>query len=576
MMSRRPRSAALLPLLLLGAAAEAAEADGTVDFELFAPHADTTGYLHSGGASTLRHLQLGLSLWGGYENDPVVLQANGERVRPQGGAEDERGDAIVDGRLRTHLGLAMGIGGFSSLAIDVPLTLSQQGTTLDSVGGEAQSLRATGLNDIVVTPKLIALNPEDFPVGLAVSLPLSLPTGAGESFLGDGSLGFSPSATLELADDSVQDRQHGLRAAVSAGYAVRGEDRLRDLHVGGAMTWGAAGGWRPADPIELVAEVHGELGGGRVAQSPAELLAGLRIYAGDMVTLNLGGGAGLAGFGAPDWRGVFGLTVAPDFDPNAKDSDLDGINDGIDGCVTSAEDKDGYQDSDGCPDKDNDVDKIPDERDQCADDPEDDDGFQDTDGCPDKDNDGDGVVDVEDRCPNESEVANGYQDDDGCPDSRPRADQDNDRIPDDVDRCPAVAEDFNGNEDGDGCPDGRVQVQGEAIKITEKIYFDTGKDSIQARSHDLLDEIAKVLVEHPELKLVRIEGHTDNVGPDANNLKLSGARAEAVRRYLVGKGVAVERLEARGFGEMYPLQSNDTEPGRAANRRVEFIIVERG
>jgi hypothetical protein len=96
MMSRRPRSAALLPLLLLGAAAEAAEADGTVDFELFAPHADTTGYLHSGGASTLRHLQLGLSLWGGYENDPVVLQANGERVRPQGGAEDERGDAIVD------------------------------------------------------------------------------------------------------------------------------------------------------------------------------------------------------------------------------------------------------------------------------------------------------------------------------------------------------------------------------------------------------------------------------------------------------------------------------------------------
>ena len=598
-----------LLLLLLSSPALAAE-DGTVDFELFRPHADTTGYFSVPSASTLRHLQLGVSLWAGYENDPVVLEIDGERVGPQGKASGERGDALVDGRVQSRLAMAMGIGSFTSLAIDLPVTLTQQGTEPSSLNtGSPTALQGAGLNDMVVTPKFVALNPKDFPIGMALSLPVSLPTGAKQSFLSDGGFGVTPSAVIEVADDSVQDRAHGLRAALTVGYAVRAQDRVRDATLGNAFEYGVAGGWRPADPFELVAEFHGKVGGSRAAQAPAEALLGARFYAGDMVTVNLGGGTGIiGGVGAPDWRAFFGLTVAPDFDPNAKDSDNDGINDGSDACVDVPEDRDDYQDNDGCPDLDNDVDRIPDEKDQCPNDAEDADGFQDNDGCPDVDNDSDGVPDVSDRCPNEAETTNGYQDDDGCPDSRPRGDQDNDRIPDDVDRCPADPEDFDGYQDDDGCPDpdndsdgipdvndrcrdaaetingvddedgcpeSRVQVDSQSIKISERIYFDTGKNTIQQRSFDLIDEIAGVLVAHPEIKRVRIEGHTDNVGPDNNNLKLSGARAEAVRDYLVRKGVAAGRLDARGFGEMYPIESNDTESGRAANRRVEFIIVER-
>jgi outer membrane protein OmpA-like peptidoglycan-associated protein len=328
-----------------------------------------------------------------------------------------------------------------------------------------------------------------------------------------------------------------------------------------------------------------------------------------MVSLNLGGGLGLfSGMGAPDWRAFFGMSVAPDFDPSAKDADKDGLSDAVDACPERAEDLDSYQDKDGCPDLDNDLDKIPDDKDTCPNDPEDDDSFQDADGCPDADNDGDGVPDISDRCPLESETENGYQDDDGCPDSKPRGDSDNDRYTDDIDRCPNdpedydgfqdedgcpdpdndsdgipdvsdrckdMAETFDGVEDTDGCPETRVQIQGTSIKISERIFFDTGRNTIQDRSHALLDEIASVIVAHPELKKIRIEGHTDNVGPDNNNLRLSQARAEAVRDYLVRKGVAPARLDARGFGEMYPLASNDTEAGRAENRRVEFIIAER-
>jgi hypothetical protein len=102
------------------------------------------------------------------------------------------------------------------------------------------------------------------------------------------------------------------------------------------------------------------------------------------------------------------------------DRDGDGIADAFDKCPDEPEDKDGFQDADGCPDPDNDMDGIPDAKDQCPNEPEDKDGFQDEDGCPDPDNDKDGIPDVKDKCPNEPETFNGYQDEDGCPDRKPK------------------------------------------------------------------------------------------------------------------------------------------------------------
>ncbi|MCK6528119.1 OmpA family protein [Myxococcota bacterium] len=131
------------------------------------------------------------------------------------------------------------------------------------------------------------------------------------------------------------------------------------------------------------------------------------------------------------------------------DNDKDGILDTADRCPASPEDLDGFEDADGCPEPDNDGDVVNDSLDQCPDQPEDRDGFRDTDGCPEADNDEDGILDADDQCPNMPEEFNGIEDQDGCPEN----DADNDGVFDAQDRCPRDAEDRDGFEDLDGCPD---------------------------------------------------------------------------------------------------------------------------
>jgi OmpA-OmpF porin, OOP family len=121
-------------------------------------------------------------------------------------------------------------------------------------------------------------------------------------------------------------------------------------------------------------------------------------------------------------------------------------------------------------------------------------------------------------------------------------------------------------------PPKRVEVTKEKLELKDKIYFDTGKSTIKPVSYSLLDEVAKVLNEHGEVKKVRIEGHTDNTGSAKLNTKLSDARAKAVRAYLEKKGVASGRLDAKGYGPSRPAADNATPDGREKNRRVEFMI----
>lgn len=133
------------------------------------------------------------------------------------------------------------------------------------------------------------------------------------------------------------------------------------------------------------------------------------------------------------------------------DEDLDGVGDEFDKCIDLKEDRDGFEDGDGCPDDDNDGDRVPDVLDKCPDVPEDRDGAFDQDGCPEGDNDGDGLSDYDDLCPNEAEDKDYFQDDDGCPE----LDNDGDGINDLVDVCPNSPEDLDGVEDKDGCPDSK-------------------------------------------------------------------------------------------------------------------------
>lgn len=124
-------------------------------------------------------------------------------------------------------------------------------------------------------------------------------------------------------------------------------------------------------------------------------------------------------------------------------------------------------------------------------------------------------------------------------------------------------------------PDKRVEVRDNKIVINEKVQFEFNSAKIMAVSHSLLDEVAKVIKENPQIKKIQVEGHASSEGSDDHNLKLSDRRAKAVMKYLSGSGgIDKKMLSAKGYGESNPIASNDTEDGKEKNRRVEFTITE--
>ncbi|MEO7423580.1 MAG: thrombospondin type 3 repeat-containing protein [Fibrobacteria bacterium] len=280
--------------------------------------------------------------------------------------------------------------------------------------------------------------------------------------------------------------------------------------------------------------------------------------------------------------------------PLARDRDHDGVPDNRDKCPLAPEDRDGFQDEDGCPEQDNDGDGIPDAADNCPYAQEDHDGIEDEDGCPEVDNDHDGILDTGDRCPNNAEDADGFQDQDGCPD----ADNDQDGIPDTSDKCPSAAENRNGVEDQDGCPeadtdgdgipdasdkcprereivnfyldgDGCPDEKPEPIRdaVLAGVIFGEGAELLPS-SYPGLDSLAARMLAYPGTE-IEIHGYADDrSGPQAKALTRS--RAEAVAEYLTAAGVESRRMKPAGYGSSTPIAPNRTAQGRAANRRIEI------
>jgi hypothetical protein len=263
---------------------------------------------------------------------------------------------------------------------------------------------------------------------------------------------------------------------------------------------------------------------------------------------------------------AFVFTVGPQLHPRAPwDADHDGVPDPADRCRAEPEDRDGFEDGDGCPDPDDDLDGVLDAADTCRALPEDRDGFLDDDGCPDPDNDGDGLFDVVDACPDAAEDRDGFRDADGCPDP----DNDQDGVVDALDRCPNAPEDVDGFEDGDGCPepdndgDGVGDLFDGAPNEAENLNFFQDGDGVPERlppalarhlgrwitqpfargrlterGADAVGALASALATWPEVRV--------GVVVSARSSELAEERALTLAAALVAEGVASDRVEPEG------------------------------
>jgi outer membrane protein OmpA-like peptidoglycan-associated protein len=233
------------------------------------------------------------------------------------------------------------------------------------------------------------------------------------------------------------------------------------------------------------------------------------------------------------------------------DTDGDGVPDNEDKCPNVP----GLAKYNGCPIPDTDGDGINDEEDKCPTVA----GIAKYNGCPVPDTDGDGINDEEDLCPTIAGVAKYH----GCP----IPDTDGDGVNDEQDKCPTVA----GPKSNAGCPEIKKETIAKVQKAANNIFFQTGKAVILAKSNAQLNEVVKVLKEDPSLFL-DIKGHTDNVGKSETNQKLSQQRADAVKAYMVKKGIDASRLASTGYGDTQPIAPNATAAGRQKNRRVEMML----
>ncbi|MGK3995383.1 OmpA family protein [Sorangium sp. So ce1024] len=465
------------------------------------------------------------------------------------------GEGPVTSQLITYLNAGVEILGRGSLQVSFPVILFQDGnqTYNRELGlNESVDLKTAAPMDLRIEARVVPLELDERRFRLGLTAAVFVPTGNVYSFAGDRTVSsaFGLGVEYDFKDFFV---------TLNTGVAIRPHVWLHELHVGTELTYGV-GGYVPLldDAMRVGAEVFGSFGliketRGELDASPIEWQLNSRMFLTKDKALYAGAGVGtrMSGGYAPDFRGV--AVVGGSFSIAESEARSPGFN-----YVIEAE-------------KDTDGDGYPDVIDLCPEDPEDGKQPKPSDGCPDMpDRDGDGIPDVVDKCPDDPEDMDGIDDRDGCPED----DADQDGIPDADDKCPkepgqVVVDDPEKN----GCPYYIRRIQGSAeIEIMKQVEFEFDSSRILPQSYPILDEVVRLLKANPEIKLLSIEGHTDNQGTMDYNDRLAQNRAIAVRVYLINKGVQSERLTSVGYGSRRPLVSNDTPEGRQRNRRVEFHI----
>jgi hypothetical protein len=421
--------------------------DGEFSVQRFDPAPGPHNYFSTRGARVDGHLGWSTGLVVNYAGDPFLVKScrtqtdcDNPSAAPGRAQDVHVVDKIITGDLLGSLTLINRL----QIGLKVPISYVHGQGVPDSTG-TLPGLSGAGLGDIQVEGKIRAYGEVKDPVVLGATLFFTAPLGhatAENLYIGD--------QTPTVGVRGIFDGKHGpFSFGGNLAGVFRGEGRVGSTTMGSEFRYSVAAGYEVSPLVRILVDGFGgtkfsaengsnslEIDGGGVITplgSPISILAG-------------GGGGVIQGIGVPTFRAFVGVSYTSE----TRDRDGDGINDNQDQCPTEAEDLDGFEDTDGCPDRDNDGDGIADKDDKCPNQAEDMDGFQDSDGCPDPDNDGDGVDDGHDQCPDKKETMNGFKDDDGCPDE---PDRDNDGVPDARDQCPDQAEDTDGFQDTDGCPD---------------------------------------------------------------------------------------------------------------------------
>lgn len=440
--------------------------------------------------------------------------------------------------------------------IALPVILGQ--TTNTTTGADKVSAATSAPGDMRIEARGLIFRNDARTFRLGVNAAIGAPTGDQQSWGGEG----KASGFLGLAAEYDFKRFY---IDLNTGFQFRPRSDLNKTFIVGNDWRYGLGAYFPLrdDTFRLglavfgTASIEGEAAF-KTDNSTLEWMAEGKMALDQKKRLRVGfgGGTRLTPGYAPDLRLVATIgyhipiedTVPPSppkkfrviEEAKAADTDKDGLPDDIDLCPTEPEDHKPPNADDGCPQPpDRDGDGIPDSSDKCPDKPEDFDKIDDQDGCPEEDFDADGVGDAVDACPKEP----------GEP---------------------------SGEKDKNGCPVFIRRVEGSTeIEILKQVQFATGSAKILSNSFKILDEVVKLMTVNKDVKLVAIEGHTDDRGSVTMNEKLSDDRANSVRQYLIDKGIHPDRLTAKGYGPAKPIADNKTNEGRQKNRRVEFHIRDR-
>ncbi|MBW2264032.1 MAG: hypothetical protein JRG91_18880 [Deltaproteobacteria bacterium] len=334
-----------------------------------------------------------------YQYRPVVIRSCREEI--DGRCADWGGvqTALVEHHLSFEMGGGISLFRVFEAGLVLPVVLYQAGAGIeDSAGTSVGDIAGNaGLDDLRLHLKLDlwhgVFRQEGDKIGLALVPVLTFPTGRTihkESFMGDSLVTIHTKLVFNINVGRV-------RMGLSAGYLWREKKDFYLADMSHRISYGAAVEVKISSPIYGIVEIFGQNGFTReIASTPLEIDAGIRFRFGSGIVLTLGAGAGLlAGVGTPAFRIFTGLGYSPPRvgEPVEEDRDGDGILNIHDECPDEPEDRDKFDDDDGCADPDNDGDGFLDADDECPNKPEDKDGFEDDDGCPDLDDDVDGIMD---------------------------------------------------------------------------------------------------------------------------------------------------------------------------------------